>query len=104
MEGKGFRDRIQDFSSRNAVIVGVSCDSPADNRAFRDELSFPFDLLSDEDRSVSMQYGAAESAGQQYPKRISYLIDPEGRIVRVYGAVTPAEHPDEVLAALEELG
>ena len=47
MEGKGFRDRIQDFSSRNAVVVGVSCDSPADNRAFRDKFAFPFfDLLS----------------------------------------------------------
>ena len=104
MEGKGFRDRIQDFSSRNAVIVGVSCDSPAENRAFRDKFDFPFDLLCDEDRSVSMRYGAAESADQEYPKRISYLIDPEGRIVRVYGNVVPAEHPAEVLAALEELG
>ena len=104
MEGKGFRDRIQDFSSRNAVIVGVSCDSPADNRAFRDKFDFPFDLLCDEDRAVSMRYGAAESADQGHPKRISYLIDPEGRIARVYGKVVPAEHPDEVLAALDELG
>ena len=104
MEGNGFRDRIQDFSSRNAVIVGVSCDSPAENRAFRDKFSFPFDLLCDEDRSVSMRYGAAESKDQQYPKRISYLIDPEGRIARAYGNVVPAEHPDEVLAALDELG
>jgi len=104
VEGKGFRDRIQDFSSRNAVIVGVSCDSPAENRAFRGKFDFPFDLLCDEDRSVSMRYGAAESADQEYPKRISYLIDPEGRIVRVYGNVVPAEHPAEVLAALEELG
>ena len=104
MEGKGFRDRIQDFSSRNAVVVGVSCDSPADNRAFRDKFAFPFDLLSDEDRAVSMHYGAAESADQQYPKRISYLIDPEGRIARVYGNVVPAEHPAEVLAALDEIG
>ena len=104
MEGKGFRDRIQDFSSRNAVVVGVSCDSPAENRACRDKFAFPFDLLCDEDRAVSMRYGAAASADQQYPARISYLIDPEGRIARVYGKVVPAEHPGEVLAALDELG
>ena len=104
MEGNGFRDRIQEFSSRNAVIVGVSCDSPADNRAFRDKFAFPFDLLCDEDRSVSMRYGAADSEDQATPKRISYLIDPEGRIVRVYKTVVPAEHPDEVLAALDEMG
>ena len=104
MEGKGFRDRIPEFSSRNAVVVGVSCDSPADNRAFRDKFAFPFDLLSDEDRAMSMRYGAAQSADQKHPARISYLIDPEGRIARVYGAVKPAEHPDEVLAALDEIG
>ena len=104
MEGNGFRDRIQEFTSRNAVVVGVSCDSPADNRAFRDKFGFPFDLLCDEDRSASMRYGAAGSADQQYPARISYLIDPEGRIARVYGAVKPADHPDEVLAALDEIG
>ena len=104
MEGNGFRDRIQEFSSRNAVIVGVSCDSPADNRAFREKFAFPFDLLCDEDRSVSMRYGAADSEDQPHPKRISYLIDPEGRIARVYNTVVPAEHPDEVLAALDEMG
>jgi peroxiredoxin Q/BCP len=104
VEGKGFRDRIPEFSSRNAVVVGVSCDSPADNRAFRDKFAFPFDLLSDEDRAMSMRYGAARSADQEHPARISYLIDPAGRIARVYGAVKPAEHPDEVLAALDELG
>ena len=53
---------------------------------------------------MSMRYGAAASADQEHPKRISYLIDPEGRIARVYGAVKPAEHPDEVLASLDELG
>ncbi len=86
------------------MIAGISCDPPADNRAFRDKFGFPYDLLSDEDRSVSMRYGAAASADQEYPARISYLIDPEGRIARAYPAVTPATHPDEVLAALGELG
>ena len=85
------------------MIVGVSCDTPAENRAFRAKFGFPFDLLCDEDRSVSMRYGAAESAEQGYPARISYLIDPEGRIARVYGTVKPADHPGEALAAIEEL-
>ena len=104
MEGKGFRDRIQEFSSRNAVIAGVSFDPPAKNRAFREKLAFPFDLLSDEDRSVSMLYGAAKKPRQWFASRVSYLIDPEGRIARAYGKVKPARHPDEVLATLDELG
>ena len=104
MEGKGFRDRIQEFSSRNAVIAGVSFDSPAKNRAFREKNAFPFDLLCDEDRSVSMSYGAAKKPRQWFARRISYLIDPEGRIARVYEKVKVGKHPDEVLATLDELG
>lgn len=47
-----------------------------------------------------MAYGAADSPDQGYPARISYLIDAEGRIAKVYGKVVPAEHPDQVLADL----
>ena len=82
----------------------MSCDSPADNRAFREKFAFPFDLLSDEDRSVSLRYGAVASTDQEHPARISYLIDPEGRIAQVYGIVNPDEHPDEVLETLDGLG
>ena len=104
MEGSGFRDRIQEFSSRNAVIAGVSFDSQAKNRAFREKNAFPFDLLCDEDRSMSMRYGAAKRPGQWFARRISYLIDPEGRVARVYEKVRPGRHPDEVLATLDEIG
>ena len=104
MEGRGFRDRIQEFTSRNAVVAGVSFDSPAKNRAFREKNAFPFDLLCDEDRSVSMSYGAAKKPRQWFARRISYLIDPEGRIARVYEKVKAGKHPDEVLATLDELG
>lgn len=49
---------------------------------------------------MSLAYGAAESAGDKHPKRISYLIDGSGRIAKVYGKVTPADHPDQVLSDL----
>ncbi len=81
-------------------MLGISCDTPAENRAFRDKFGFPYDLLCDEDRAVSMAYGAADTADAKYPARISYLIDPEGRIAKVYAKVTPADHPDEVLKDL----
>ena len=82
----------------------MSFDSPAKNRAFRDRNAFPFDLLSDEDRSVSISYGTAKGPGQWFARRVSYLVDPEGRIARVFEKVRPARHADEVLAALDELG
>jgi peroxiredoxin len=53
---------------------------------------------------VSLSYGAVASTDQEHPARISYLIDPEGRIAQVYGIVNPDEHPDEVLETLDGLG
>jgi peroxiredoxin Q/BCP len=82
------------------VVVGISCDTPAENKAFKDKFNFPFDLLSDEDRAVSIAYGAAANAQQRHPSRISYLIGPDRTITKVYGKVSPSEHPREVLADL----
>lgn len=85
------------------MILGISFDDPAANRAFRDKFSFPYDLLCDTDKSVGLAYGAAEDASAGHPARISYLIDPDGKVAKVYGKVAPAEHPDEVLADLKGL-
>ena len=82
------------------MIVGASFDTPVENRAFRDKFDFPFDLISDVDRSVGLAYGAAEDAEAQYAARISYLIGPDGRIVKTYAKVVPAEHAEEVLGDL----
>ena len=49
------------------------------------------------ERAAGLAYGAAESADAEYAARVSYLIDPEGRVARAYGNVVPAEHPGEVL-------
>ena len=103
VEGKGFRDRIQDFTDNNTIVLGVSFDAPEDNRAFREKFDFPYDLLTDAEKSMSVAYGAAES-DQARPSRASVLIGPDGRIAKAYGSVTPADHPDQVLADLASLG
>jgi len=69
------------------------------NKAFKEKFDFPFPLLCDTDKSVSIAYGAAD-ASSSHASRISYLIDPEGRIQQAYASVTPADHPDEVLGDL----
>ncbi|MBT3341476.1 MAG: peroxiredoxin [Gemmatimonadetes bacterium] len=99
MEGNGFRDRIQEFQQRNAIILGISFDSAEDNRAFKEKFDFPYDLLCDTGKTVSIAYGAADDQAS-HPSRVSYLIDPAGKIAKVYESVTPADHPDEVLADL----
>jgi peroxiredoxin Q/BCP len=82
--------------------VGISCDPVADNKAFRDKFSFPYDLLSDESKEMSIAYGAAK-ADSPRASRVSVLISPEGKIAKTYATVKPADHPDEVLADLKSL-
>ena len=86
------------------MVVGISCDGPAENKAFQGKFDFPFELLCDEDRAVSVAYGAAANAQQRHPSRISYLIGPNGTISKGYEKVIPSEHPAEVLADLADLG
>ncbi len=84
-------------------MLGISFDAPADNRAFRDKFGFPYDLLSDEKGTASVAYGAA-AADAVKASRVSVLIGPDGSIAQAYAQVTPAEHPDQVLADLGRLG
>ena len=82
----------------------MSFDSVNEQRKFADEQSFPYQLLSDPDRSVGAAFDAVRQAGEQYaeygmPRRISYLIDPEGRLAVAYdlGGKDLAAHAAEVL-------
>ncbi len=83
-------------------MLGISYDAPADNRAFRDKFGFPYDLLSDEQGTASVAYGAA-AADAARASRVSVLIGRDGRVAASYAQVTPAEHPDQVLADLDQL-
>ncbi len=83
--------------------MGVSCDPPADNKAFQEKFSFPYDLLSDEDTSMTASYGVGvRDTGRT--DRMSVLIGPDGKVVKAYATVKPAEHPDQVLADLAAQG
>lgn len=90
----------------NAEILGVSYDTPEDNRAFADAQGFPFPLLSDEDHAVSEAYGTGRPPGHERyaaPRRFSYLIDPEGIVRRAYVVRDVGAHPGEVLEDLKSL-
>lgn len=82
------------------MVLGISCDTTDENRAFREKFDFPFKLLSDTDRTVSLAYGAVDSTDGGYPARISYLIGPDGTVRKAYAKVSPADHPGEVLRDL----
>lgn len=86
------------------MILGASFDSVEENRRFAEDQHFGFRLLSDADGSVGRAYGVARPSGDQYasfPRRFSYLINPDGVIVRVYDVADVKRHADEVLSELE---
>jgi thioredoxin-dependent peroxiredoxin len=102
-EGDGLRDKFADLQKAGVEVLGISFDQPQDNARFVQEQQFPFRLLSDTDRNVAVAVGAADSPQQPVARRISYLIGPDGKVLRVYDAVKPATHADEVLRDLAAL-
>jgi len=87
-------------------VLGASFDPPSDNKTFADTESFGFRLLSDVDRAVGTAYGVLRPDDDPYasmPKRVSFLIDPDGVIRRTYEVKDTAAHADEVLADLDAL-
>ena len=78
----------------------MSFDTVEENAAFADKFGFPFVLLCDTTRSMGSAYGACDAPTAGYASRISYLIDEQGVIEKVYASVNPRSHPAEVLADL----
>ncbi len=84
-------------------MLGASFDNPQDNAEFKSNLEFPFPLLSDEDKAIGTIYDVLRDADDpyaDYPKRLSFLIDPAGDVRRIYEVADPAGHAAEVLSDL----
>lgn len=104
LQAHNFQRDLAKYEERGAVILGVSVDSPESHKEFCAKEGLGFRLLSDSDASVSAAYGSVmEYEGKTYSARNTFLIDPQGKIVRVFEKVKPASHSAEVLAALDEL-
>ena len=102
------RDSYADFKKMKATVLGVSVDSRASHKKFVKKYALPFTLLADEDKSVVKKYGAwgkKKFMGRTYmgTYRTSFLIDPKGRIAKIYKNVKPNIHATEVLKDLGEL-
>ena len=81
--------------------MGISFDTPADNKAFAEAQGFPYRLLSDPDHQVGAAYQALRPADDKlaaYPLRLTYLINPAGVIEKAYEVSDAATHADQVLA------
>jgi peroxiredoxin Q/BCP len=100
LEGRGFRDHQEYYDDNGIEILGVSFDPVERNAAFARKYDFKFPLLSDVDRKIALAYGACADAKAQYADRISFLIDENGKVARVYDRVDPRDHPARVLAEI----
>jgi peroxiredoxin Q/BCP len=99
-EGNAFRDRYAKFVERGVKVFGVSFDAPKQNAQFADNQRFPYPLLSDEKRILGKAVGAT-SSDLGYARRISFLVGPDGTVVKAYDDVSPTTHADEVLRDLD---
>jgi peroxiredoxin Q/BCP len=103
-EACNFRDDVPRLRQLGAQVLGVSLDSRKSHAAFAEEHHLPFPLLADRDGEVARAYGAYFGLGPlRFAKRHTVIIDPEGRIARLYRQVKPASHSDQVVAAVAEL-
>lgn len=107
-EACAFRDGFSKFKKAGIEIIGVSVDSVKKHEKFVQKYSLPFTLLADEDKKIVTAYGVwgeKKFMGREYmgTNRVSYLIDPAGRIAKVYEKVKPEEHADEVLHDVNQL-
>jgi thioredoxin-dependent peroxiredoxin len=107
-EACSFRDNLATLASKNVVVIGISADSPESHRKFIDKYKLNFLLLSDQAKEIIKQYNAwgkkiaygKEVIGVQ---RKTYLINPDGEIMKYYEKVVPEnnEHTNEILTELE---
>ena len=107
-EACGLRDNLPKFKKLKAKIFGVSTDSVKSHRKFADKFELPFTLLADENKELVKAYDVYKPKkfmGREFlgTMRESFLIDPNGKIIKIYENVKPTIHPDEVLLDLKNL-
>jgi peroxiredoxin Q/BCP len=87
---------MEDYAKAGIQVYGVSLDSPESHREFREKYSLNFPLLTDEGGRASEALGVLRE-DRKRPKRVTFLLDPEARISKVYPEVTPDTHAEEIL-------
>lgn len=104
----GIRDSYDAFRKAGAVVLGVSPDPVKSHVKFIKKFELPFTLLADEDKAIANAYGVwgeKSFMGRKYMgnHRVTFLIDANGRVAKIWPVVKPETHAGEVLAALKEL-
>ncbi len=107
-EGAAFRDLHDEFARAGAMIAGVSRDSLKSHESFKSKMGFPFDLISDADEALCRQFGVIKMKNMYGKKvrgieRSTFLIGPDGSLVREWRGVKVPGHVEEVLDVVRSL-
>ena len=99
------RDARDDLAELGAEVVGISQDEAASHEKFKAKYNLNFTLLSDPDKSAIEAYGAwgKKMFGKEGILRKTFIIDPEGQVVKVFGRVTPLGHGEQVIESVKQL-
>jgi thioredoxin-dependent peroxiredoxin len=100
-EACNFRDNLSQFKDLNATVLGVSVDDIESHKAFKEKENLNFTLLADPDKTVTTEYGVLNMIGMS--SRVTFVIDKEGIIRKIYPKVDPSENYKDLLALLKTM-
>lgn len=96
-QAQSFRDSYPEYQGKEMVVLGVSRDDEASHKAFTEKYGLPFQLLADTDGAITKAY---DVDGGGYAKRVTYIIDSEGKISQVLDKINTESHAKDILAAI----
>lgn len=96
-QAQSFRDKYEDYQNKDMVVLGVSRDDRASHQQFKEKYGLPFKLLVDTDGVITKAY---DVDGGGYAKRVTYIIDGEGKITYVDANVNTSSHAQDILSAV----
>lgn len=96
-EAQSFRDNYTEYQNKDMVVLGVSMDNEASHKAFTEKYGLPFQLLADVDGTITKAYNVE---GNKYSKRVTYIIDAEGKISHVDEKVKTDSHAKDILEVI----
>jgi thioredoxin-dependent peroxiredoxin len=107
VEACSFRDSFGKLGKTGAVVLGVSPDTPKDQKKFEEKFSLPFMLVADADKQICNAYGVMQEKNMYGRKvmgvaRTTFIIGPDGKINHIFKKVKPEGHADEVLEYLKQ--
>lgn len=106
IEACGFRDAFRKIQATGAVVLGISRDTPKDQKKFKEKYKLPYTLLADVDETVCKQFGVLKEKNMYGKKvmgieRTTFLIGPDRKLLRIFPKVKPEGHAEEVLSVLK---